>query len=233
MRSGRLVILCCLAALAGGCNSDERAPEMRLDEGAPPERSSTTLVAALGDSITAGSPRWDPDERVLAELGPAADRRSQYEYWAQRRMPGFEFRNCGVFGEETDEIARRLEGCAKDAGALIVQGGINDIAHGVPVTEAAANLRAMVLRGKQLGLRTAVAEVLPWNNGGARAAPQIRRLNRLIAAIGRDEEVSVLPWYERLEDPASPGRMKREWTIDGDHPSVAGYRRLAEVVELP
>ena len=24
--------------------------------------------------------------------------------------------------------------------------------------------------------------------------------------------------------------MKPEWTVDGDHPSVAGYRRLGELV---
>ncbi len=190
-------------------------------------------MAALGDSITAGSPLWDPDEAVRAQIGPAADPTSQYEYWAERRMPGARFRNCGVFGERTDEIAKRLDGCAKGADVLIVQGGINDIAQMVPVKTAARNLRAMVTRGKKLGLRVALVEVLPWNNGFPRAAGPIDRLNRLIEGIGREEEVPVFPWYGRLEDPAAPGRMKPEWTIDGDHPSREGYRRLAEVVELP
>ena len=65
------------------------------------------------------------------------------------------------------------------------------------------------------------------------AAPRIRRLNRLIASIGAEAGVPVFGWYERLEDPKARGNMKAEWTIDGDHPSVEGYRRLAEVVELP
>jgi len=190
-------------------------------------------VAALGDSITAGSPLWDPDEQVLARIGPAADRTSQYEYWTERRLPRAQFRNCGVYGERTDEIAARLDRCAEDADVLIVQGGINDIAQMRRVTKAAKNLRAMVARGKDLGLRVALVEVLPWNNGGAVAAPRIRRLNRLIAAIGSDEDVPVFPWYGRLEDPDAPGEMKAEWTIDGDHPSIEGYRRLADVVSLP
>ena len=46
----------------------------------------------------------------------------------QKADPKLEFRNCGVFGERTDEIAARLDQCADGADALIVQGGINDIA---------------------------------------------------------------------------------------------------------
>ena len=39
-----------------------------------------------------------------------------------------------------------------------------------------------------------------------------------------------LPFHDTLEDPEHPGRMKPEWTDpDGDHPSVAGYRRLGEL----
>lgn len=188
----------------------------------------TTLVAALGDSITAGSPGYDPDPRQRDNLGFGADRKSQWEYWAEQKHPGLRFRNCGVYGERTDEIAQRLDGCAKGAQALIVQGGINDIAQGRPVEPAAENLRRMVKRGKELGLRVAITELLPWNNGYPEADPKIRRLNELIHGIARDEHVPVLPFYETLEDPDRPGRMKEEWTSDGDHPSVEGYRLLGE-----
>ena len=133
-----------------------------------------------------------------------------------------------MYGERTDEIAARLQECAKDAQVLVVQGGINDIAQGRPVEPAAENLRRMVERGKEAGLRVAIAELLPWNNGYSHADPKIRRLNELIHALARDEDVPVLPFYETLEDPARPGRMKEEWTSDGDHPSVDGYRLLGE-----
>jgi hypothetical protein len=231
---------CLLFALPAGCGGGEPAPdEARLGAEKPgpgeppPSVEGPTVVAALGDSITAGSPLWDPDPVVRAQIGPAADRTSQYEYWVERRMPEVQFRNCGVFGERTDEIAKRLDGCADGADVLIVQGGINDIAQMRPVRPAARNLRAMVTRGKRHDLRVALVEVLPWNNGGPTAAPRIRRLNRLIADIGDDEGVPVFPWYGQLDDPKAPGNMKAGWTIDGDHPSVEGYRRLADVVELP
>jgi lysophospholipase L1-like esterase len=87
----------------------------------------------------------------------------------------------------------------------------------------------MVRRGKELGLAVAIADVLPWNNGWPDAEPRISRLNELIAAITRDEAVSLLPFHDTLEDPKSLGRMRENWTSDGDHPSVEGYRRLGEL----
>ncbi len=196
--------------------------------GSAAKPEETTLVATLGDSITAGSPGFDPDPRMRETLGFGADEKSQWQYWAHKLHPDLEFRNCGVYGQRTDEIAARLEDCARGAQVLVVQGGINDIAQGRPVETAAANLRRMVDRGRALGLRVAIAELLPWNNGYPDADPKIRRLNELIHAIANELAVAVLPFYETLEDPARPGRMKEEWTSDGDHPSVAGYRLLGE-----
>ena len=124
----------------------------------------------------------------------------------------------------------RLEESARDADILVVQGGINDIAQGRPVDAAAGHLRAMVQRGKELGLRVALIDLLPWNNGWPGAEPQIRWLNALIAELARDESVPLLPFHDTLEDPNRPGRMRADWTSDGDHPSVEGYRLLGEVV---
>jgi lysophospholipase L1-like esterase len=171
------------------------------------------IVAALGDSITEGSPGlrgWD--------------------VWAARADPSLEIRNCGVYGQRTDEIAARLEACTRGADVLVVQGGINDIAQARDVEAAAANLRAMVRRGKELGLRVVLVDVLPWNNGWPDAEPKIRTLNALLADAAREEGVPLLPFHDTLEDPDRPGRMHEEWTSDGDHPSVEGYKRLGAVV---
>jgi len=187
------------------------------------------VVAALGDSIVAGSPYWDPDPAVRARIGAALDPESQWEHWAALADPRLSFRNRGVYGERTDEIARRLDAAAAGADVLVVQGGINDIAQRRDVEQAAANLQALVRRGRALVTAVAVANVLPWNGGWPRAEEPIRRLNALIAELAAVEDVPVLPFYETLESPDAPGRMRPEWTSDGDHPSVAGYRRLGEL----
>jgi lysophospholipase L1-like esterase len=187
------------------------------------------VVAALGDSIQAGSPYWDPDPRVRAQIGEELDEQSQWEYWAARADPRLRFRNCGVYGERTDEIAQRFERCTEGADVLIVQGGINDIAQGRVVEVAAENLRALVRRGKDRGIRVAIANVLPWNGGWPATEKPIERLNELIGRLAAAEDVLVLPFYETLESADARGRMRDEWTSDGDHPSVEGYRRLGEL----
>lgn len=187
------------------------------------------VVAALGDSIHAGSPSWDPDPEVRAQIGDDLDEQSQWEYWAAKADPRLRFRNCGVYGERTDEIAKRFELCTDGADVLIVQGGINDIAQGRDVEPAAENLRQLVRRGKAQGLRVAIADVLPWNRGWPGAEGPINRLNGLIRELAAAEDVPVLPFYETLESEESPGRMRDEWTSDGDHPSIEGYRRLGEL----
>jgi lysophospholipase L1-like esterase len=188
----------------------------------PIRAAEEIVVAALGDSITEGSPEYD------ARRG--GDEASQWEHWAARANPELRFRNCGRYGERTDEILARLDECAHGADVLVVQGGINDVAQGRPVEEAARNLRCMIRRSKELGLRVAVADVLPWNNGTPEHARSIRDLNALIADIARQEDVPHLPFHDTLVDPNDADRMRAEWThADGDHPSVAGYRRLGEL----
>ncbi len=182
-----------------------------------------TVVACLGDSITEGSPYWDSRRE-------SGDPTGQWEHWAGLLHPELEFRNHGIWGQRTDEIARRFDEAVAGADVLIVQGGINDIAQGRPVAAAAENLRTLVERGLALGLPVAVCDVLPWNNGWPAKEAPIRELNAHIHGFG----VPVLPFHDTLEDPDAPGRMKPEWTNeDGDHPSLAGYRRLGESAFRP
>jgi len=69
-----------VALAAAGCDGTQGGEIDRNREG-------TIVVAALGDSITAGSPYWDPDPEVRAQIGDELDEQSQWEYWAARRLP--------------------------------------------------------------------------------------------------------------------------------------------------
>jgi lysophospholipase L1-like esterase len=195
--------------------------------GATP-RPGAVQVAALGDSITAGSPLWDPDPDVRAGLADRLNDQSQYGYWAERKLDGrVSIRNCGVFGERTDQIALRLADCARAAKVIVIEGGINDIAQGRTPESAAKNLERMVQQAKRAKLAPILTEVLPWTGGYPQAAPKILRANELIQALGRRERVPVVPWYAALND---RGRMRAGLGIDDAHPSVAGYRRMGEII---
>lgn len=189
-------------------------------------RSDKVVVAALGDSITAGTPFYTPSLRM-------GDSSAAYTATAQKRFPQTAFRNCGVNGERTDEIAQRFAACTKGAGIVIIQGGINDIAQNVPLSLAAENIEAMVREAKKRGLRVGVCEVLPWNNGYPVAASAIKSLNASINRIAKREGATVEHWYSVLEDPAAPGRMRENLTVDGDHPTQGGYALLGKALRLP
>jgi lysophospholipase L1-like esterase len=184
---------------------------------------SRIVVAVAGDSISAGSPLWDPDPAVRSRIA-APDERSSWQWWAARADSRLEFRTTAVYGERTDEIASRLDIVLEGADVLVVQGGINDVVQQRPVEQAAANLAAMLDRGRASGLALAVTDVLPWNNGDERTAEDIERLNALIAQLG----VPLLPFHDTLADPDDPSRMGDGLTDDGDHPSAEGHRLLGE-----
>ena len=185
------------------------------------------IIACLGDSITAGSPLWDPDPEVRKKI-ERPDEQSQWEWWAMRTHGELDLRNHGVNGERTDQIAARFAQAADGAEAVVIQGGINDVVQGRPVEQVAANIAGMLHRARHMGLRVAVADVLPWNNGDSRAAADIEKLNELIRSIAEGQDVPLLRFNETLADPARPTRMRETLTDDGDHPSVAGHRLLGE-----
>jgi lysophospholipase L1-like esterase len=184
---------------------------------------SRIRVAVAGDSISAGSPLWDPDPAVRARI-PAPDERSQWQWWTAQADPRLEFRTAAVYGERTDQIARRLDLVLDGADVLVVQGGINDVVQRRPVEEAAGSIEAMLERGRAAGLVVVVTDVLPWNNGDERTAAEIERLNTLIRLV----DAPLLPFHDTLADPADSTRMGDGLTDDGDHPSVEGHRLLGE-----
>ena len=184
-------------------------------------------MAVAGDSISAGSPLWDPDEAVRTRIA-SPDERSQWQFWASRADARLEFRTTAVYGERTDQIARRLELVLTGADVLVVQGGINDVVQRRSVDETARNLEAMLDRGRAAGLALALADVLPWNNGDARAAEHIARLNALVGQLAAAARATLLPFHDTLVDPAQPHRMGPGLTHDGDHPSIEGHRLLGE-----
>jgi acyl-CoA thioesterase-1 len=217
----RFILVGVVLIAAAGCGGDD-----------PPTggESQSPLVATLGDSITAGAPRWSPDPEVRKLVRGRVTRESQWQYGAERALDGrFRFRNCGVEGDRTDEIELRLEACAADAQVLVVQGGTNDIVQGHTPASAAENIRQMVRRARDAGLVVLVTTVPPINARHPRWAPEVRRLNNLIRALAREEGVSVIDFFRPLEDARRPGRMRTDWTADGVHPTVEGYLRIGRV----
>src|ERR1700751_3511510 len=159
---------------------------------------SRIVVAVAGDSISAGSPLGDPAPAVRARIA-SPDERSQWQWWASCADARLEFRTTAVYGERTDEIARRLDPVLPGADVLVVQGGINDVVQRRPVERAAKNLEAMLARGAGAGLALAVTDVLPWNNGDERAAGASDSPNEPIGVLG----TTLVPFPQTPAAPAA------------------------------
>jgi acyl-CoA thioesterase-1 len=216
MTRSYVAALAAFIALLGGCGGGGQDAEPRL-------------IAAVGDSITAGAPGWDPEPKRRALLN-AHDPESQWEHWAAVALgDDYEFRNCGVPGDRTDQIAARLDACIDGADVAVLQGGVNDLAQGHTPAYAARNLRAMVERVQAAGLPLLMANLLPVNRDYRNIRPAIEKLNRMIDAIARDQGVHVVDFSGTLDAPTGD-RLRRQWTADGVHPSVEGYRRLGSLV---
>src|SRR5260370_7146553 len=121
---------------------------------------SGLVVAVAGDSISAGSPLWDPDPAVRARIA-APDERSQWQWWAARADARLEFRTTAVYAERTDEIARRLDLVLTGVDVLVVQGGINDVVQPRPLAQATHNLAPMLNPRRAAGLPPPVTHLLP------------------------------------------------------------------------
>ncbi|MCW2974324.1 MAG: GDSL-like Lipase/Acylhydrolase [Thermoleophilia bacterium] len=223
-------MLCALAVAGCGAQRGDGAPaDVRPDPDAVRGGSiaavpSDRVIATLGDSIVAGSPLWDPDPATRKGF-EQVDERSQWQR-SVRARGGATLRNCGVWGERTDEIAARYEACTKGADAVVIQGGINDIVQGRDIDEAAHDLACLAERARGDGLQVALADVLPWNNGYPTSAQPIRDLNAKVHALAKRGGVPVLPFFATLDDPAHPDRMPKDRTDDGNHPDVTGYAML-------
>ena len=175
--------------------STPSSPRWRVTVSSSPEPASI-VAAAIGDSITAGSP-WDDDPAIG---WPAA---------AASADPRLRFTVRAVYGKRTDEIATWLDEAVAGADVLVVQGGINDIAQGRPVADAAANLGSMVSAARSAACASSSRTSFPGTTAGRGAEAPIRELNALIAGLG----VPVLAFHETLEDPDRPGRMREDWTL--------------------
>jgi lysophospholipase L1-like esterase len=105
--------------------------------------------------------------------------------------------------------------------------------HGKPVDRALENLDSMVLRGRALHLRVAIAELIP-NDNFDEILPGIARLNEGLSAIAADRGMPLLRFHAALDDPDRPGRIRPGCTDDGNHPNIEGHRRVGELgFQLP
>ena len=149
--------------------------------------------------------------------------------------------NRGIRGYQTglllDNLDAHLYGDAVDQIVLLI--GTNDIGKDVPMNEALDNLERVIqsiVRNYPLS-QIKLVSILPVNEGEEykqtvyiRTNEKIQNWNQAFETLASAYmQVDFVPIYDSLTD--SEGQLKKEYTTDGLHLSIAGYQILTKVLK--
>ena len=177
---------------------------------ASPASAADHVIAALGDSLTAGL-GVSPEEAYPAVLE------------ARLRREGFEYRviNAGVSGDTSAGGLRRIDWVLKlRPDVVIVALGANDGLRGQAPDVLRDNLTRIIERARAAGVRVLLAGMrVPPNYGDDYA----RAFAGVYPAVARATGVPLAPFL--LDGVAGDVRLNQP---DGIHPTVEGQRVIAE-----
>ena len=149
--------------------------------------------------------------------------------------------NRGIRGYQTKLLLENLDahlyGGAVDQIVLLI--GTNDIGKDVPMNEALDNLEGVIqsLNRDYPLSQIKLLSILPVNEGEKykqtvyiRTNEKIREWNQAYEALtSAYMQVDFVPVYDSLID--TEGQLKKDYTTDGLHLSVAGYQALSEALK--
>ena len=151
---------------------------------------------------------------------------------------GRAFLNRGISGQITGQLLGRTKSDVIDvsARAVVVLGGTNDLARGVPDSTIRNNLEAIGLLSEAAGVVPVMASILPVNDYHREQNPRYLRtqlrnptriieLNRWLRALCDSRGWTYLDYFSKMVD--SNGRLEQALSDDGLHPNAEGYKVMA------
>ena len=214
IRAGAILFLILISA----CAPAERAPDTAQTPvatsapAAPAPVAARPRIVALGDSLTAGL-GLSPEEAYPALLQQRLDREGLR----------YEVVNAGVSGDTSAGGLRRVDWALEgDVKVLIVALGGNDALRGLPVEQLRDNLREIITRARQRGIKVILAGMEAPPNFGAGYTAAFRQTYQDLA---EDHDVVLLPFL--LDGVAGLPDMNQ---TDGIHPTADGAQKVADNV---
>ena len=169
-------------------------------------------VVFIGDSVTSG---WD------------ASWAGQQATFAQNN-----WLDVGVVGQTSSAIAARFDAdvVGLQPKAVHILAGTNDVYPGWQLSDTANNLQAMVKSAKAHNIAVVIGTIPPWGPGALPAeadpSPQrfqrINQLNQWIAQFAAAQGIQMVDYHALLVGPNGENYIPA-LTVDGVHPSAAGY----------
>jgi lysophospholipase L1-like esterase len=169
-------------------------------------------VVFIGDSITANwSSSWGGQQATFAQNN-----------WL----------DVGVVGLTSSQIAAGFDAYVIDLQpqAVHILAGTNDVYPGWQLSDTANNLQTMVKKAQQHHIAVVIGTIPPWGPGAlpekADPSPQrfqrIDQLNQWIAQFAAQQDIQMVDYHSLLAA-ANGENYIPALTVDGVHPSAAGY----------
>ncbi|PYU99260.1 MAG: arylesterase [Acidobacteria bacterium] len=210
-----------LAVLSSGCGSSKRASETQgserpasssaKDAGVPSE-DGRRVIAALGDSLTAGL-GVDPADNYPSKL--------------QRRLDAgsnkYRVVNAGVSGDTSAQGLSRLASVrALRPEFVILALGANDGLRGLPIESTRKNLETIITELQRDGTRVVLAGMMIPPNYGPEYA---RAFRDVFPELAKKYRIPLIPFL--LQGVAGDPVLNQP---DGVHPTAQGYDIVADNV---
>jgi lysophospholipase L1-like esterase len=177
-------------------------------------------VVFVGDSITYNwSQNWAGEQSAFAQNN-----------WL----------NAGVIGLTSSQIAAPFDAYVIDLQpkAVHILAGTNDVYPGWQLSDTANNIQTMVKRAKEHHIAVVIGTIPPWGPGTlterADPSPQrfqrIDQLNQWIIQYAAQQGIAVVDYHSLLAA-ANGENYIPALTLDGVHPSPAGYAVMTPYTE--
>jgi len=177
---------------------------------------------------TAWAAQVQQDQHAVVFLGDSITQGWQDQLAAS--FPGLKVANRGISGDTTRGLLIRLreDVLALHPAAVVLLIGTNDLGEKAEPETAAANIQLLLaeLRKHNPAMPVVLCEVFPSSPAKDRPAEKIKRLNRLLRAVVRDQpQVTLLDTWTLFAGP--DGDAKPEEFPDLLHPNATGYAKWA------
>jgi lysophospholipase L1-like esterase len=154
-------------------------------------------------------------------------------------FPGKPYVNRGISGQTSAQMVVRFHQDVVDLhpAAVVILAGTNDVAENTgPMTPEMTldDFKAMAEMAQANGIKVVIASItpageFPWHKG-LEPAGKIRALNARLQAWCKSDGLVWVDYYSALAD--DQGAMKPGLSLDGVHPTAAGYAIMAPLAEV-
>jgi len=192
---------------------------------------ATVILATVGAATACQRPRAEPAS--VAAIGDSITARYRLSYSYPDllgRWRAIPVHNFGVSGDTTAQMLDRLADVL-DSGptpqVVVIMGGTNDIARGMPVDGALRNLQTIAERVRDSGRRPVLVCPPP---SGAFHLDRAMALRAGLHEYARAQRITFVDPWPAMEDRSRPGWSRPELALDVLHPNEQGQYVLAEQI---